>query len=105
VNGSEKLHEVVSHVLTILNKEQNKICSKDNICSYNYVPLTCLIVQINIGYDNLFTRNYPDLQDPTNRNIVNCDEKLKTVLLGRSKVELSELPVLVKLHFPKVFKS
>ncbi|KAM0821563.1 hypothetical protein ACQ4PT_048715 [Festuca glaucescens] len=46
-----------------------------------------------------------NLQDPTNRNIVNCDEKLKTVLLGRSKVELSELPVLVKLHFPKVFKS
>ncbi|KAL6600364.1 hypothetical protein ACP70R_045164 [Stipagrostis hirtigluma subsp. patula] len=46
-----------------------------------------------------------NLQDPTNRNIVNCDEKLKTVLLGRSKVELSELPMIVKLHFPKVPKS
>ncbi|KAL5226159.1 hypothetical protein ABZP36_012798 [Zizania latifolia] len=46
-----------------------------------------------------------NLQDPTNRNIVNCDDKLKTVLLGRSKVELSELPLLVKMHFPKVPKS
>lgn len=45
--------------------------------------------------------NYPDLQDPTNKNIVKCDEKLKTVLLGRSTVELSELPMIVKLHFPK----
>uniref|UniRef100_A0A0A9FEI3 DM2 domain-containing protein n=1 Tax=Arundo donax TaxID=35708 RepID=A0A0A9FEI3_ARUDO len=45
------------------------------------------------------------LQDPTNKNIVNCDDKLKTVLLGRSKVELSELPMIVKLHFPKVPKS
>ncbi|KAG0525755.1 hypothetical protein BDA96_06G084100 [Sorghum bicolor] len=41
------------------------------------------------------------LQDPTNRNIVKCDEKLKTVLLGKSKVELSELPMIVKLHFPR----
>uniref|UniRef100_A0A0A9ERR8 DM2 domain-containing protein n=1 Tax=Arundo donax TaxID=35708 RepID=A0A0A9ERR8_ARUDO len=45
------------------------------------------------------------LQDPTNKNIVNCDDNLKTVLLGRSKVELSELPMIVKLHFPKVPKS
>jgi chromatin remodeling complex protein RSC6 len=49
--------------------------------------------------------NYPDLQDPTNKNIVNCDEKLKTVLLGRSQVQLFELPMIVKLHFPKVPKS
>jgi chromatin remodeling complex protein RSC6 len=47
---------------------------------------------------------YPDLQDPTNKNIVKCDEKLKTVLLGRSKVQLSELPMIVKLHFPKLPK-
>ncbi|OEL14098.1 hypothetical protein BAE44_0024884 [Dichanthelium oligosanthes] len=39
------------------------------------------------------------------QRIVNCDEKLKTVLLGRSKVQLSELPMIVKLHFPKVPKS
>uniref|UniRef100_A0A0A9HBN6 DM2 domain-containing protein n=1 Tax=Arundo donax TaxID=35708 RepID=A0A0A9HBN6_ARUDO len=45
------------------------------------------------------------LQDPTNKNIVNCDDKLKTILLGRSKVELCELPMIVKLHFPKVSKS
>ncbi|CAD6263762.1 unnamed protein product [Miscanthus lutarioriparius] len=41
------------------------------------------------------------LQDATNKNIVKCDEKLKTVLLGRSTVELSELPMIVKLHFPR----
>ncbi|XP_062193742.1 upstream activation factor subunit spp27-like isoform X6 [Phragmites australis] len=26
-----------------------------------------------------------NLQDPTNKNIVNCDDKLKTVLLGRGQ--------------------
>ncbi|CAN6210222.1 unnamed protein product, partial [Urochloa humidicola] len=46
-----------------------------------------------------------NLQDPTNKNIVNCDQKLKTVLLGRSKVQLFELPMIVKLNFPKVPKS
>ncbi|TVU10893.1 hypothetical protein EJB05_44448 [Eragrostis curvula] len=46
-----------------------------------------------------------NLQDPTNKNIVKCDDKLKAVLLGRSRVELSELPMIVKLHFPKVPKS
>ncbi|RLM73884.1 upstream activation factor subunit UAF30-like [Panicum miliaceum] len=46
-----------------------------------------------------------NLQDPTNKNIVNCDEKLKTVLLGRSQVQLFELPMIVKPHFPKVPKS
>ncbi|XP_025822872.1 uncharacterized protein LOC112898798 isoform X1 [Panicum hallii] len=45
------------------------------------------------------------MHDPTNKNIVNCDEKLKTVLLGRSQVQLFELPMIVKLHFPKVPKS
>ncbi|KAG8386086.1 hypothetical protein BUALT_Bualt03G0112300 [Buddleja alternifolia] len=42
-----------------------------------------------------------NLQDPINKNVVNCDEKLKGILLGKSKIELTELPVLVKLHFPK----
>ncbi|OWM85862.1 upstream activation factor subunit UAF30 isoform X2 [Punica granatum] len=42
-----------------------------------------------------------NLQDPNNRNIVNCDEKLKRILLGKPQVDLAELPSLVKLHFPK----
>ncbi|RAL41020.1 hypothetical protein DM860_008718 [Cuscuta australis] len=42
-----------------------------------------------------------NLQDPNNKNIVNCDKQLKSVLLGKSKVDLCELPALVKLHFPK----
>ncbi|KAL3821075.1 hypothetical protein ACJIZ3_006980 [Penstemon smallii] len=42
-----------------------------------------------------------NLQDPSNKNVVNCDEKLKSILLGKSKFELTELPVLIKLHFPK----
>ncbi|KAK2987036.1 hypothetical protein RJ640_004762 [Escallonia rubra] len=45
-----------------------------------------------------------NLQDPNNKNVVNCDEKLKTVLLGKPQIELAELPVLVKLHFSKVSK-
>jgi chromatin remodeling complex protein RSC6 len=44
------------------------------------------------------------LQDPTNNNILKCDEKLKTILLGRSKATPSELPMIVKLHFPKLPK-
>ena len=61
---------------------------------------------ILLGFFNYYwDGNYPDLQDPTNKNIVNCDEKLKTVLLGRSQVQLFELPMIVKLHFPKVPKS
>lgn len=40
-------------------------------------------------------------QDPNNKNVVNCDEKLKSILMGKSRVELAELPALVKLHFPK----
>ncbi|NP_001147217.1 uncharacterized LOC100280825 [Zea mays] len=35
------------------------------------------------------------LQDPTNNNILKCDEKLKTILLGRSKATPSELPMIV----------
>ncbi|KAG6603170.1 hypothetical protein SDJN03_03779, partial [Cucurbita argyrosperma subsp. sororia] len=42
-----------------------------------------------------------NLQDPTNKNVVICDEKLKSILLGKSKIELAELPALIKLHFPK----
>lgn len=42
-----------------------------------------------------------NLQDPNNKNIVNCDEKLKSILLGKPQIELLELPVLIKLHFPK----
>ncbi|CAM8949751.1 hypothetical protein QQ045_015885 [Rhodiola kirilowii] len=42
-----------------------------------------------------------NLQDPNNKNMVNCDEKLKTILLGRSRIDLVELPTLIKLHFPK----
>ncbi|XVF03782.1 hypothetical protein REPUB_Repub05bG0022800 [Reevesia pubescens] len=42
-----------------------------------------------------------NLQDPNNKNFVNCDEKLRSILLGRPRVELTELPALIKLHFPK----
>ncbi|EOY12233.1 hypothetical protein QUC31_001719 [Theobroma cacao] len=42
-----------------------------------------------------------NLQDPNNKNIVNCDEKLRSILLGKPRVELAELPALIKLHFPK----
>ncbi|XP_059662443.1 upstream activation factor subunit UAF30 [Cornus florida] len=42
-----------------------------------------------------------NLQDPNNKNVVNCDEKLKKILLGKPQVELAELPTLIKLHFPK----
>ncbi|KAF6173218.1 hypothetical protein GIB67_026913 [Kingdonia uniflora] len=42
--------------------------------------------------------------DPINKNVVNCDQKLKSILLGKPQVELAELPMLIKLHFPKVPK-
>ncbi|KAB1215145.1 Upstream activation factor subunit UAF30 [Morella rubra] len=42
-----------------------------------------------------------NLQDPNNKNMVNCDEKLRSILLGKRQVELVELPALIKLHFPK----
>ncbi|KAL6569534.1 hypothetical protein OROMI_014048 [Orobanche minor] len=42
-----------------------------------------------------------NLQDPLNNNVVNCDQKLKSILLGKPKVDLTELPMLIKLHFPK----
>ncbi|XP_072963075.1 upstream activation factor subunit spp27 isoform X1 [Typha angustifolia] len=45
-----------------------------------------------------------NLQDPNNRNVVNCDDKLKSILLGKPQVELAELPMLIKLHFPKASK-
>ncbi|KAJ0250971.1 hypothetical protein HA466_0133790 [Hirschfeldia incana] len=40
-----------------------------------------------------------NLQDPKNKNVVNCDEKLKSILLGKPRVELVDLPSLIKLHF------
>ncbi|KAH9607230.1 hypothetical protein KSS87_021294 [Heliosperma pusillum] len=42
-----------------------------------------------------------NLQDPRNKNIVNCDAKLKSILLGKPKIDLAEIPSLIKLHFPK----
>ncbi|KAG6634662.1 upstream activation factor subunit UAF30 [Carya illinoinensis] len=42
-----------------------------------------------------------NLQDTNNKNVVNCDKKLKGILLGKPQVELAELPALIKLHFPK----
>lgn len=41
------------------------------------------------------------VKDPNNKNVVNCDEKLRSILLGKHQVELVELPALIKLHFPK----
>ncbi|CAN0900991.1 Upstream activation factor subunit UAF30 [Linum grandiflorum] len=46
-----------------------------------------------------------NLQDANNKNLVNCDAKLKQILLGKSQVDLAELPALIKLHFPKAPKS
>ncbi|CAN8230383.1 unnamed protein product [Cochlearia groenlandica] len=46
-----------------------------------------------------------NLQDPKNMNVVNCDAKLKSILLGKKRVELVELPSLIKLHFPKLKKN
>ncbi|XP_057977819.1 upstream activation factor subunit UAF30 [Malania oleifera] len=42
-----------------------------------------------------------NLQDPNNKNMVICDEKLRSILLGKPQIELAELPELIKLHFPK----
>ncbi|KAG6537981.1 hypothetical protein ZIOFF_003084 [Zingiber officinale] len=44
------------------------------------------------------------LLDPNNKNLVNCDDKLKSILLGKTQVELSELPMLIKHHFPNQSK-
>ena len=41
------------------------------------------------------------VQDPNNKNVVICDDKLRSILLGKPRVDLAELPVLIKLHFPK----
>ncbi|KMZ75196.1 SWIB/MDM2 domain superfamily protein [Zostera marina] len=59
--------------------------------------ISCLGCFISVwGY--IKTNN---LQDPRNKNVVNCDDKLKSILLGKSQVQLAELPRLIKLHFPK----
>ncbi|KAK1581141.1 hypothetical protein Q3G72_003502 [Acer saccharum] len=42
-----------------------------------------------------------NLQDPNNKNVVNCDKNLRSILMGKPQVELVELPVLIKLHFLK----
>ncbi|KAG9452298.1 hypothetical protein H6P81_005202 [Aristolochia fimbriata] len=60
-------------------------------------PLSCFIRV----WSYIKTNN---LQDPNDKNVVKCDDKLKSILLGKSKVELAELPYLVKLHFPKQSK-
>ncbi|KEH33923.1 SWIB/MDM2 domain protein [Medicago truncatula] len=52
--------------------------------------------QINYMFETLNLK-----QDPNNKNVVNCDEKLKGILLGKPQVDLAELPALIKLHFPK----
>ncbi|KAK8947865.1 hypothetical protein KSP40_PGU000217 [Platanthera guangdongensis] len=41
-----------------------------------------------------------NLQDASNMNVVNCDNKLKSILLGKDQVNLTELPMLIKLLFP-----
>ncbi|KAL0915634.1 hypothetical protein M5K25_016067 [Dendrobium thyrsiflorum] len=42
--------------------------------------------------------------DAVDMNIVNCDDKLKRILLGKDQIKLAELPTLIKLHFPKQTK-
>ncbi|KAJ7960828.1 Upstream activation factor subunit like [Quillaja saponaria] len=42
-----------------------------------------------------------NLQDSNDKNVVNCDDKLRNILLGKRQVELAELPALIKTHFPK----
>ncbi|KAL2322717.1 hypothetical protein Fmac_027096 [Flemingia macrophylla] len=42
-----------------------------------------------------------NLQDSNNKNLVNCDEKLKSIMLGKPQIDLAELPALIKMHFPK----
>ncbi|KAK2639837.1 hypothetical protein Ddye_027632 [Dipteronia dyeriana] len=42
-----------------------------------------------------------NLQDPNNKNVVNCDKNLRSILMNKPQVELVELPALIKLHFPK----
>lgn len=42
-----------------------------------------------------------NLQDPNDKNVVICDEKLKGILMGKPRIELIDLPALIKLHFPK----
>ncbi|URD93898.1 SWIB/MDM2 domain [Musa troglodytarum] len=59
-------------------------------CSFflNYMAFSCSSLEHSIS-------------DPNNKNLVNCDDKLKSILLGKTQVELSKLPMLINLHFPK----
>ncbi|KAB5525429.1 hypothetical protein DKX38_023178 [Salix brachista] len=34
-----------------------------------------------------------NLQDPNNKNVVNCDEKLKSILLGKQQISLNKLHI------------
>ncbi|KAF3454033.1 hypothetical protein FNV43_RR04478 [Rhamnella rubrinervis] len=69
-------------------------------------PLREFVGQSRISHIGCFMRVWSyikdnNLQDPTDKNLVNCDEKLRSILLGKPQVELAELPALVKLHFPR----
>lgn len=44
------------------------------------------------------------LQDGKNKNEVICDDKLKSIVQGKSCIDLLDLPILIKAHFPKVRK-
>lgn len=45
-----------------------------------------------------------NLQDGKNKNEVICDDKLKSIVQGKSCIDLLDLPMLIKAHFPKVPK-
>ena len=62
-----------------------------------------VLVRFSLKYASILVTNII-MQDPQNKNLVNCDEKLKSILLGKSKIDLAELPALIKLHFPKESK-
>jgi len=62
-----------------------------------------VVVCFSLKYASILMTNII-MQDPQNKNLVNCDEKLKSILLGKSKIDLAELPALIKLHFPKESK-
>ncbi|CAL9152495.1 unnamed protein product [Musa hybrid cultivar] len=41
------------------------------------------------------------LQDPANKREIHCDDKLKSILDGRDKVQMLEISGLIASHFPK----
>ncbi|KAJ7520890.1 hypothetical protein O6H91_19G027900 [Diphasiastrum complanatum] len=42
-----------------------------------------------------------NLQDPSNKREIICDEKLKNLFGGRERVRFLEIPGLLNAHFPK----